>query len=327
MKVNMLAQLRRASKTHKAVSRSVALAILKSDPCDLPEIMACADAMRRRYFGNKVHLCSIVNAKSGACGEDCAFCAQSARHKTKVEVYGLYSGGSIVKAMEDAAQYPIDHFGIVTSGESLDEGGVDRLCGAIMSRTNPKVAWCASLGGLDEKQLRALKKAGLKRFHHNLETAESFFPKVCTTHTFQERLDTLRLVKKVGLEVCSGGILGMGENLEQRVEFAAILAREDVTSIPMNFLVPIAGTALGNQVPMTALDILKTIAMFRMMNPKAEIKICAGRVHLRDLQSMIFYAGATGMMVGGLLTIAGQDVARDMKILKDLQLDFDYSRG
>jgi biotin synthase len=313
-----LTSLRTAARTGKPVSPQIALAILKAEPADLPEIMACASAMRQRYFGNRIHMCSIVNAKSGACSEDCVFCAQSVRHKAKLDIYGLYSGKRIIKSMEDAACHPIDHFGIVTSGAALNKDGVERICDAIKRRRNPDVAWCASLGALDEDAFRALKKAGLKRFHHNVETARSFFPKVCSTHTFDSRLKTLRLVRKAGLEVCSGGILGMGESLKQRVEFAAILAKEHVDSIPLNFLVPIAGTKLAKRKTMSPLDILKTIAMFRMMNPQAEIKVCAGRVHLRDLQSMIFLAGATGMMIGDLLTIAGRDVARDLQMLKDL---------
>jgi biotin synthase len=274
--------------------------------------------MRHRYFKNRIHLCSIVNAKSGACAEDCAFCAQSVGHKTEIQVYGLYPGDRIVKSMEDAARYPVDHFGIVTSGAALGADGVARICDTIKRKKQPGVAWCASLGAVGEEAFRALKKAGLKRFHHNLETSRSFFPRICSSHTFDSRLKTLRKVRKAGLEVCSGGILGMGESLEQRVEFAAILAKEHVDSIPLNFLVPIAGTPLAERKPMRALDILKTIAMFRMTNPRAEIKVCAGRLHLRDLQSMIFLAGATGMMIGDLLTVAGQDVARDVQMLDDL---------
>jgi biotin synthase len=319
MKDSVLKEMRRAARNGRAVSRSVALAILKAGPADIPEIMACANAMRLRHFGNKIHLCSILNAKSGACSEDCAFCAQSVRHKTRTKVYGLLAGNRMVAAKEEAAKLPIDHFGIVTSGAALDDKGVERICEAIKSRKNSRVAWCASLGIINEDQLRALKQAGLKRFHHNLETARSFFPSICSTHTFEERLQALRLVKKTGLETCCGGILGMGETLEQRVEFAEILEREKVDSIPLNFLVPIAGTCLEKCKPMKPLEILKSIAMFRMLNPRAEIKVCAGRPHLRDLQSMIFYAGATGMMIGDLLTVAGRDVPRDLQMLKDLE--------
>ena len=320
MKYTIMKEMKRAVRNGRAVSRSVALAVLKAGPADIPQIMACANAMRLRYFGNKVHLCSILNAKSGACSEDCAFCAQSIRHKTKAKVYGLLAANRMIAAMEEAARLPIDHFGIVTSGAALDDKGVERVCRTIRSRKNSRVAWCASLGIINEDQLRTLKRAGLKRFHHNLETAASFFPRICSTHTFEERLQALRLVKKAGLETCCGGILGMGETLAQRVEFAEILAGEKVDSIPLNFLVPIAGTKLEKRKPMKPLDILKSIAMFRMVNPRAEIKVCAGRLYLRDMQSMIFYAGATGMMIGNLLTVAGQDVQRDLQMLKDLEI-------
>jgi biotin synthase len=165
-----------------------------------------------------------------------------------------------------------------------------------------------------------LKAAGLKRFHHNLETAESFFPSICSTHTYAQRLATIRAVKELGMEICCGGILGMGESLEQRVELAFALAREQANSISLNFLIPIKGTPLEKQEPMKPLDIIRCITMFRMVNPQAEIQICAGRLQLRNLQSVIFFAGATGMMIGPLLTVAGGNVEDDLQMLKDLEV-------
>ncbi len=171
-----------------------------------------------------------------------------------------------------------------------------------------------------------MKEAGLTRFHHNLETAESFFPKICTTHTWRERLAMVRRAKRAGLETCSGGILGLGETLQQRVELAMTLRDEAVDSIPLNFLVPLPGTELEHIEPMKPMDILRAIAMFRLVNTKAEIKVCAGRAHMRDLQSMIFFAGATGMMIGPLLTIAGGDVQSDLTMLQDLEIPFKIER-
>jgi biotin synthase len=292
--------------------------ILRAPPQAMPGIMSEATLLRRRQFGDTIRLCSIINAKSGACSEDCAFCAQSARHRTHAEVFALRSGNDIVAARDEAAKLPISHFGIVTSGPALNKTGIARIIAAVADNPHRRVKWCASLGGLKLDQLKALKDAGLVRFHHNIETAPSFFQNICSTHTFRDRLAAVRAARKAGLELCCGGILGMGETLKQRVELAMTLAAENVDSIPLNFLVPIPQTKLGRLKPMEPLEILKTIAMFRMTNPKAEIKVCAGRAHLRDLQSMIFYAGATGMMIGPLLTVAGCDVQRDLQMLRDL---------
>ncbi len=318
---NYIKEIRSATKHDKAVPKDTALAILRSTQAEFPEIMAAATSVRRKYFGDRIIMCSILNAKSGACLENCRFCAQSIHHKTGIEIYGLKSRKQIVNAYRSAASMPITHFGIVTSGESLNEKGVTQVCAAVRSFKKKGLEWCASLGSLTIEQFKQLKEAGLSRFHHNLETAESFFPKVCTTHSYTDRLSTLRTARKAGLEICAGGILGMGETQEQRVELALALQHEKVDSIPLNFLVPVKGTKLAKIPPMKPLDILRCVAMFRMTNPRAEIKVCAGRIHLRDLQSMVFYAGATGIMIGDLLTVAGRDVKQDLQMLEDLELD------
>lgn len=315
-------ELRTAVELGQAVSEQTALEILRAPSSVIPEILAAASWMKQRFFGNKVHLCSILNAKSGACPEDCAFCAQSVRHHAEVEVYGLRNKEDILAAYEQAARLPIQHYGIVTSGPTLSEDDVRKICDAIRGQGNERVGWCASLGGLTEEQLKQLRAAGLKRFHHNLETAESFFPSICTTHTYGDRVDTVRAAKAAGLEVCCGGLLGMGESPEQRVELALALRDLEVDSIPLNFIIPVPGTRMAEVEPMKPMDILRSIAMFRMTNPCAEIKVCAGRVHLGDLQSMIFYAGATGMMIGDLLTVAGREVETDLQMLKDLEVDY-----
>jgi biotin synthase len=230
----------------------------------------------------------------------------------------------MVSAFKEAAELPVTHFGVVTSGCALSELGIERVCSAVRENEHARLGWCASLGCLDLDQLRALKEAGLKRFHHNLETARSFFPQVCSTHSWDQRLETLRNARKAGLEVCAGGIFGLGESLEQRVEFALTLVAESVDSIPLNFLVPISGTRLEGRERMKPFDILRTISMLRLTNCAAEIKVCAGRVHLNDLQSMIFHAGANSMMIGHLLTVAGGEVDRDLQMLRDLEVDYAF---
>jgi len=317
-----LSLIRNASQEGEPVSAQTALAMLHCPSDNIPEILSAATLVRHRYFGNRISLCSILNAKSGACGEDCAFCAQSSFHRTHAEVLGLLNKDAIIEAYRVAKKMPIAHFSVVTSGRALKSDDINHICEAIKSDPDSDVAWCASLGCLTKDQLKGLKAAGLIRFHHNLETAESFFPSICSTHTYAQRLATIRAVKQLGMEICCGGILGMGESLEQRVELSLALAQEGVNSISLNFLIPIEGTPLEKQEPMKPQDIIRSIAMFRMVNPQAEIQVCAGRLHLRNLHSMIFFAGATGMMIGPLLTVAGGNVEEDLQMLKDLEVDY-----
>jgi len=319
-----LNSIQSAAEDDRPISRELALYILHSPAADLPRIFAAASIVRHRHFGNSAGLCSILSAQSGACSEDCAFCAQASCHDTGVEIRALCSKEAMVDAFRKAAELPITHFGVVTSGCALSEDGVDRVCGAARENPDARVNWCASLGCLDYDQLRALKEAGIKRFHHNIETAGSFFSQICTTHSWEMRIETVRNAQKAGLEVCSGGIFGLGESLEQRVEFAFDLAREGVNSIPLNFLIPIPGTRLEGMGIMKPMDVLRAVSMVRLTNPAAEVKVCAGRAHLGDLQSMIFHAGANSMMIGNLLTVAGRSVEQDLKMLRDLEVEYAF---
>jgi biotin synthase len=315
-----LKSIRRAAENGEPITSDAALYVLRSSGNESPEIFAAASLVRQQYCGNRVGLCSIFSAQSGACSEDCAFCAQASCHATAVDFHPLCSGEEMAAAFDEAAQLPVTHFGVVTSGCALSSDGINRLCGVIEEKRHPRVAWCASLGCLDYEQLCRLKAAGLKRFHHNLETAPSFFPQICSTHSYDIRLETVRNARKAGLEVCCGGIFGLGETDEQRVEFALLLAREGIESIPLNFLIPIPGTRLEKVETLKPLEILRIVSMFRLTNPRAEVRVGAGRVHLGDLQSMIFLAGAESMMIGRLLTVAGQGVERDLKMLSDLEV-------
>jgi biotin synthase len=319
-----LKSIRKAAENDQPISEEAALYVLGSSAADLPRIFAAASTVRYRYFANSVRLCSILSAQSGACSEDCAFCAQASCHNTETETTPLCSKEAMVEAFDAAAKLPVTHFGVVTSGCALSENGVERVCSAVRQKKHPRVSWCGSFGCLDYDQLCALKASGLKRFHHNLETAQSFFPQICTTHSWEMRLETVRMAMKAGLEVCCGGIFGLGESIEQRVEFALTLAREAIDSIPLNFLIPIPGTRLEKMEIMKPLDILRTVSMFRLTNPCAEVKVCAGRVHLGDLQSMIFHAGANSMMIGPLLTVAGRNVEQDLQMLRDLEVEYAF---
>ncbi|MEM5947702.1 biotin synthase BioB [Spirochaetia bacterium 38H-sp] len=314
-----LKEIRERAEKGEPISFELGLDVLNASSDVLPDIFAVTNALRIRHFGNRVNLCSIVNARSGACTEDCAFCAQSAYHKTEIDVYPLRGRDGIVDVYNKVdSTLPVNHFGVVTSGEALTDDELDNVISAISHKS--RVNWCASLGTLSMEQLLSLKKSGLKRFHHNLETSPDYFSKICTTHSYEERLRTVQNAKQAGLEVCCGGIFGLGEGFEDRVSFALLLNELGVDAIPINFLVPVKGTRLENQPVMKPFDILRSIAMLRLVNPSTEIKVCAGRLLLGDLQSAIFWAGASGMMIGDLLTIAGRSVTEDIAMLDALGL-------
>lgn len=291
---------------------------------ELPALFWGADSLRRHFFGNRVYNCSIVNARCGACSEDCVFCAQSVHHHAGVEGFPLLDEGAILTAAVEATAHPVARFGIVTSGKGLGDQEIAALCATIrrLKREELSLHWCASLGILDDRQLAQLKEAGLTRFHHNLETSRRHFPSICTTHSYQERVDMVRRARAAGFEVCSGALFGLGEDWEDRVAVAFALRELDVVSVPLNFLAPIPGTPAAAFAPLSPLEVLHTIALFRFCLPDRVIKVCGGREHnLRDLQAMAFTAGANGMLVGNYLVTSGQDAARDQRMLRDLELE------
>jgi biotin synthase len=292
---------------------------------DIEELFYAASKTRKKYKGNKIKICSIINAKSGKCAEDCKFCAQSAHHKTAVKVYPLVSNEKIEevsnKALENAGC-----FGIVSSGNNLTDEEIDRLC-LLLKNHKKSDHFGASIGYLSDENLKKLKEAGLKKLHHNLETSETFFPNICSTHTYEERKDTIKRAKALGYEICSGGLFGIGETLQDRIDLAFTLKELGADSVPMNFLMPIKGTALENVTPLSPIEILKTISVFRIILQTPDIMICGGReINLRDLQSMIFFAGANGTMSGGYLTTWGRNPADDKQMIKDLELEIDPNR-
>lgn len=319
MQTILFKTLERTSKTASPLEESAALDLLGCKAADLPEILALASRLTMARFGRGVRLCAIINAKSGACSEDCAFCAQSVHASTDADVYAFLQADTLLQAHCKAGQSKASYFGVVTSGKKLSDADVDKACAAVR-KANPGPGWCASMGCLAPDRLAALKKAGFKRYHHNLEAGPGFFPKICTTHAYEERIATLRNARKAGLELCCGGIFGMGETPAQRVELAMALARERVDAIPINFLMPIPGTPLSGLTPLKPLEILLAVAMLRFTNPGAELRIAAGRSLLGRMQSMLFMAGCTGMMIGDLLTTPGQNMADDQAMLDGLGL-------
>jgi len=286
----------------------------------LAELIAMADRVRRESVNSRLELCSIVNAKSGLCSEDCKFCAQSSRHKADVSVYELVSKESIVEAAQDARAIGAERFGIVTSGNRLTGDELNILAEAVFEiRDKVGISACASLGALSKDQLTILKNAGLSRYHHNIETSRRFYPQIVTTHDFQERIDTIKTAKEVGLEVCSGGIVGMGESWQDRIDMANILKELDVDSVPINLLVPIKGTYLETLEPISCHDAIRTICLFRIILEDKTVKIAAGReTILKDFQAMGFMAGANGMLIGGYLTVKGRDIKEDHKLIEEI---------
>ena len=290
---------------------------------DLSALMHEAHRLREKYFQQRLSLCSIMNAKCGACSENCTFCAQSSHYKTDIQGFPLLSEKEVLTTFKKASNYPIGHFSIVTSGGRLGQVEIDQICQTIEKRKDEPVKWCASLGCITLKQLKQLKNAGLHRYHHNLETSESFFPNICTTHTYKLREETVLNAQEAGLEVCAGGLFGIGESVEHRIELARAIHRLDVTSIPLNFLIPIPGTPAANAPKLTKEEVLQTIALFRLICPDKEIRVCGGReYHLKDEDHLIFEAGANGMMVGGYLTQGGEPIERDIAMIKKAGYEF-----
>lgn len=289
---------------------------------DLWDLFAAAGRVRSHFRGDSVDICSIVNAKSGACSEDCSYCAQSVHHNTGVDVYPLISVDQMARAAESAKKNGARRFCIVTSGRGIDSHNeLDRIAEGIRRVNKIGLSPCATLGTLTKDQLAYLREAGLRRYHHNIETSREYFSQICTTHSFDERLRVLNDARSLGLSACSGGILGMGENMDDRIHMAFTLREIDVDSVPINFLMPITGTPLENICAITPVEALHSIALFRLILPRKEIRVCAGRgTALGRLHPLIFAAGADGFMIGNYLTTSGLDPEEDLNMVRDLGL-------
>lgn len=287
----------------------------------LPKLIERANKIRSQFVKEKLELCSILNAKSGLCSQDCKFCAQSSRYNTAVAVYPLKEKEEILEAAKRAKDIGADHFGIVTSGKSLTTEEIYKICEAISEiKKTVNIKICASLGKLDVESLTLLKKAGLSRYHHNIETSKRFYPYIVSTSIYQEKIETIKAAKSAGLEVCSGGIIGMGEDWQDRLDMALLLKELDVDSVPINILVPIKGTPLQNLKPLSCSDIIRTIAIFRIILKDKVIKIAAGReTILADFQGLGFLAGANGMLIGGYLTIKGRSIEADYQLINEIK--------
>ncbi|MBM3131856.1 MAG: biotin synthase BioB [Chloroflexi bacterium] len=278
-----------------------------------------ADLIREHWFGREIHLCNICNGKSGRCSEDCTFCAQSSHYTTGAEVYPLMDKERLKKGGIHASGTPINRYSIVTTGKRLPRKEVAAVAEALAELDTAQIGTCASLGILDSEDFRVLKSAGVTRYHHNLETARSHFDRICTTHTYEARIETIRAAKASGLSVCSGGIFGIGETDAQVLEFALTLKALEVDAVPLNFLLPVKGTPMADRRELTPLRCLKIISLFRYVLPEKDIYICGGREkNFRDLHPLIFYAGASGIMTGDYLTTSGRTLQADLELLDEL---------
>lgn len=286
----------------------------------LKELILSADNLRRGNTGNSLDLCNIMNAKSGLCSQDCKFCAQSLHHATGIANYPLKDKADIANSARHAKEMGAGRFGIVTSGAGLSKKEIAKVSEAISEiKKTIDIKICASLGKIDEEDLLLLKKSGLSRYHHNIETSEAYFPNIVSTHNFQERIDTIMAVKRSGLQVCSGGIIGMGETWRDRIDMAVTLKELDVVSVPINILVPIKGSPLEKAPTLACADAIRVIAIFRIILPDKIIKIAAGRESvLKDFQAMAFMAGANGMLIGGYLTVKGRSIEEDRHLIEEV---------
>ena len=287
----------------------------------LEKLQQGAKLIQKHFFGNHIDLCTIINGKSGRCSENCKYCAQSARHKTNIDEYDFLPTEKILKTALANQNAGVNRFAIVTSGRTLDEKNFSRAIEAYtVLKRHLKIDLCASHGILSFEQLKKLKNAGVRRYHHNLETSRRFFPQICTTHTFEDRINTIKLAQAVGLEVCSGGIVGMGENWQDRINLAFELANLNIKSIPINILTPIKGTPLENLPKLDEKEILRTISIFRYINPTADIRFAAGRNFLPDKGASAFLHGISAAITGNMLTTANCTVQNDLKLLASLNL-------
>jgi len=287
----------------------------------LSYLMQQADRIRAAKFGPKIDLCTITNAKSGACSEDCKFCAQSSHYSVDIASYPLKPMDTMIEEAKTAKGYGSDRFCIVTSGNSPSAEELSLIAKTITKITGEiGMVMDASLGALSYDDLKLLKQAGLARYHHNVETSRDFYPKIVSTHSFDERVNTIKAAKEAGLEVCSGGIIGLGESWKDRIDMAVLLKDLDVDSVPINILNPIKGTPLGGSDNISIEDAMKTIAIFRIILPGKVIKVAAGReTKLKDHQKDIFHAGANGMLIGGYLTTKGRPVEEDRKLVEEIE--------
>ena len=291
--------------------------LLKS--AELEELVKGADIVREKYSGDRIDLCSIIAGKSGNCGENCKFCAQSAFNHTSCDVHPLLDYDEIYKVARSNEEEGVNRFAIVNSGKGPSDEDFEKLI-RIYKRLSEElnISLCASLGFLTQEQFDRLYAAGVRRYHNNIETSRGYFDKICTSHSFDDKVENIKRAKKAGLEVCSGGIIGMGEDIDDRIEMAFDLQELEISSIPINTLIPIKGTMLEGVKQLTEAEILRTVAIFRYINPEADIRLAAGRGLMENEGEKAFVGGANSAITGNMLTTSGATIRSDMVLVKSM---------
>ncbi|KNF07531.1 biotin synthase [Gottschalkia purinilytica] len=284
-----------------------------------------ANKIRDKFNGKKADLCTIMNAKSGKCSENCTFCAQSSHYNTGVEEYPLVSYDDAYKRAKEMEAKGAHRFSLVTSGRGMTDKELEDIIDIYKRlKENTTINLCTSLGIISYEQAKKLVEAGVTMYHHNVETSSDYYKNVCTTHSYDERIETIRNVKKAGMEVCCGGIIGMGESIEDRIKMAFEIRELEVESIPINILNPIKGTPLENNESLEPMEILKTMAVYRFIIPKSYIRYAGGRMLLEDTQNIGLRAGVNALLVGNYLTTIGNDIDQDKKMVEEEGLEIIY---
>ncbi len=295
-------------------------------PLDEAELFRAATQIREAHFGTEIQLCAIINAKSGTCDMDCTFCSQSGHATTEIEEYPFMAPAELAGQMKEILENNDCRCSVVTSGGKLSSPELEVLCET--AEGIGQAPLCASLGRLTAEELSRLKQSGIARFHHNLESSQAHYPEICTTQTWQQRLDTVKAAQAAGLDICSGGLFGLGESWDDRIDLALTLRELGVDSVPINFLYAHDGTPLHNTAPMEAAEALRIIALYRFLLPAVTLRICGGRTHvLGDRQAELFAAGANGMMTGNYLTVAGSQYEADRAMIHTLDLQVARYKG
>ena len=278
-----------------------------------------ADQLRKEMHGDHFDLCSIINARSGKCSENCKFCAQSSRYKTEIETYDIVSYDEVRRQGLENESLGVARYSLVTAGREVSEKDIESFSAMYDQLGHEsELFFCASMGFLTKEKADRLVASGVKRYHCNLETCRSFFPQICTSHAWEEKVATIEIARAAGMDICPGGIIGLGESFEQRLELAFELRELDVLSIPINILTPISGTPLGELEQLSLGEVLTCIAMFRFINPLAVVRLAGGRAQLGDEQYRCFQAGANGAIVGNYLTTAGNSISEDLQMIESL---------
>lgn len=292
---------------------------MKLETAELEELCQCADEIREFYCGKAFDLCTIINGKSGKCSENCKFCAQSSHHHTETEIYPLLNLDVIEQDARHHEEKGILRYSIVTSGKSLSDQEIEAVCQSYLALKNKtELSLCASHGLLTLSQFIKLKKSGVSRYHHNLETSRKFFQNICFTHTYDEKIQTIKNAISAGLEVCSGGILGLGETMEDRIDMILDIRSLGIKSIPVNILNPIKGTPFENLPILSLEEVRRTIAIYRFIIPNGAIRMAGGRGLMKDHGKSAFLSGANAAISGDMLTTTGITVFEDMDLLRQL---------